>query len=71
MARLFTAITWAAGESEAAGFFGPELKKAGFDTIVFLGKSENPVYLWINDGQAVLKDATELAALGARAVEDV
>jgi len=63
-------LTGAAGESEAAGFFGPELKKAGFDTIVFKGKSEKPVYLWVNDGKAELRDATQLAALGARAAED-
>ncbi|MGD2016196.1 MAG: aldehyde ferredoxin oxidoreductase N-terminal domain-containing protein, partial [Desulfobacterales bacterium] len=63
-------LTGAAGESEAAGFFGPELKKAGFDAIVFQGKSEKPVYLWVNDGKAELKDATELATLGARELED-
>ena len=63
-------LTGAAGESEAAGFFGPELKTAGFDAIVFQGKSEKPVYLWVNDGKAELKDASELAGLGARAVED-
>ena len=64
-------LTGAAGESEAAGFFGPELKKAGLDTIVFQGKSDKPVYLWVNDGKAELIDATELATLGAREVEDM
>ena len=63
-------LTGTAGESEAAGFFGPELKKAGFDTIIFQGKSEKPVYLWVNDNKAELKDATELARQGAREVED-
>jgi len=63
-------LTGAAGESEAAGFFGPELKMAGFDAIVFSGKSETPVYLLLMKGTAEIKDATHLATLGAREVED-
>jgi aldehyde:ferredoxin oxidoreductase len=38
-------LTGTAGESEAAGFFGPELKMAGFDAIVFKGRAEKPVFL--------------------------
>jgi len=63
-------LTGSAGESEAAGFFGPELKKAGFDAVVFEGKSEKPVYLWVNDGDAEIRDATHLFQLGSREVED-
>ena len=43
-------LTGTAAESEAAGFFGPELKKAGFDAVVLKGRAETPVYLWVNDG---------------------
>ncbi len=63
-------LTGTAAESEAAGFFGPELKKAGFDAIVFRGRSETPVYLWVNDGKAEIKDATHIYQLGAKEVED-
>ena len=63
-------LTGTAGESEAAGFFGPELKKAGFDAIVFRGRSESPVYLWVTDGRAEIRDAAALAEPGAREVED-
>jgi aldehyde:ferredoxin oxidoreductase len=63
-------LTGTAGESEAAGFFGPELKKAGFDAIVFRGRSETPVYLWVTDGRAEIRDARAIAELGAREVED-
>lgn len=63
-------LTGAAGESEAAGFFGPELKRAGFDAVVFSGASEKPVYLMLTNGQAEVKDAAHLAFLGAREVED-
>ncbi len=63
-------LTGTAVESEAAGFFGPELKKAGFDAVVFRGKSKRPVYLKIIDGKAEIKDAEHLAELGAKEVED-
>jgi aldehyde:ferredoxin oxidoreductase len=48
------------GESSCGGTFGPELKRAGFDGVIFTGKSRHPVYLSIIDGKAELKDAAEL-----------
>jgi len=63
-------LTGTAAESEAAGFFGPELKMAGFDAIVFHGKADGPVYLWVTDGKAEIRDASHLANEGAREVED-
>ena len=63
-------LTGTAGESEAAGFFGPELKMAGFDAVVFQGRSEKPVYLWVTGGKAEIKDATHLSDAGTREVED-
>lgn len=63
-------LTGTAAESEAAGFFGPELKKAGFDAVVFGGRSETPVYLFVNDGKAEIKDATAIYKLGSKEVED-
>lgn len=53
-------LTGAQGEAEAGGWWGPELKKAGFDAIVIKGSSETPVYLWIKDGKVEIKDATHL-----------
>ena len=53
-------LTGGWGESHAAGFFGPELKYAGYDIIVFEGRSDKPVYLWVHDGTAELRDATDL-----------
>jgi aldehyde:ferredoxin oxidoreductase len=43
-------LTSGYGESEAGGFWGPELKMAGFEAIIIKGKSAEPVYLWIQDG---------------------
>jgi aldehyde:ferredoxin oxidoreductase len=48
------------GESEAGGFWGPELKMAGIEAIVIKGKAEKPVYLWIQDGQAEIRSAEHL-----------
>lgn len=48
------------GESSCGGTFGPELKRAGFDGLIFTGRSEKPVYLSIVDGAAELKDASDL-----------
>jgi aldehyde:ferredoxin oxidoreductase len=48
------------GEAEAGGFFGPELKFAGFDALIIEGKSEKPVYLWINDEKIEIRDANHL-----------
>lgn len=53
-------LTGILGDSNAGGFFGPELKYAGFDCIVVQGRSEKPVYLWIDDGKAELRDAGHL-----------
>ena len=45
------------GSANFGGHFGPELKYAGFDQVVITGRSEKPVYLWIQDGHAELRDA--------------
>ncbi|MCF2137539.1 MAG: aldehyde ferredoxin oxidoreductase family protein [Candidatus Thorarchaeota archaeon] len=48
------------GESHAAGFWGAELKFAGYDTIFFTGASSSPVYLNIRDSEVDLLDAENL-----------
>lgn len=48
------------GEAEAGGWWIPELKFAGFDSILIKGKASNPVYLWIHEGQAEIRDAAHL-----------
>ena len=49
-----------AADSQAGGFWPAELKYAGFDAVVVKGASDSPVYLWINNGQAELRDASHL-----------
>ena len=50
--------------SMMGGFFGPELKRAGYDKIILRGKSPRPVYLWIHDSKVELCDAAHLMGLG-------
>lgn len=53
-------LTGALASSEAGGWWGSELKKAGFDAIVIRGRAPFPVYLWIKDGAVALRDARHL-----------
>ena len=46
--------------SSSGGVFGPMLKYAGYDLIIFEGKAEKPVYLWINDAAVEIRDAGEI-----------
>ncbi|MBI1846481.1 MAG: aldehyde ferredoxin oxidoreductase, partial [Candidatus Rokubacteria bacterium] len=53
-------LTGGFGESESGGFWGAELKRAGWDGIVVHGVSATPVYLWINEGAVEIRDAAHL-----------
>ena len=50
-------VTGAIGDAEGGGYFGPAMKFSGYDAVVFKGKSEKPVYLFLQDGKAELRDA--------------
>jgi aldehyde:ferredoxin oxidoreductase len=51
-------LTGAYTESDSGGTWGPYLKRAGFDGIVVTGKSSKPVYLWVTEGKAEIRDAS-------------
>lgn len=53
-------LTGTIGASNSGGHFGPELKFAGYDGIIFEGKSDTPVYLHIYDDFIEIKDAQHL-----------
>jgi aldehyde:ferredoxin oxidoreductase len=57
------------GDSQAGGFWPAELKFAGFDGIVLTGRSPHPVYLWVRDGAAELRDAGHLWGLATGEAE--
>jgi aldehyde:ferredoxin oxidoreductase len=58
-------LTGAFGEADSGGYWGAELKMAGFDAIIVEGKAEKPVYLFIKDGKAEIKDARHLWGMKA------
>ncbi len=60
-------LTGTIASSNSGGFFGAELKKAGWDMIIFEGKAEKPVYLYINDDKVELRDASHLWGKGVSA----
>jgi aldehyde:ferredoxin oxidoreductase len=46
--------------AEAGGYFGAELKRCGWDTVIIEGESATPVYLWIKNGDVELRSAERL-----------
>jgi len=53
-------LTGGWGDANSGGYFGSRLKFAGYDAVFFTGISEKPVYLFINNGKAELRDAAHL-----------
>ncbi|MEK7440331.1 MAG: aldehyde ferredoxin oxidoreductase family protein [Chloroflexota bacterium] len=49
---------WA--ESNCGGFFGPEIRFAGYDGILFTGRASSPLYVWIKNEKIELRDASHL-----------
>ncbi|MFC2021355.1 aldehyde ferredoxin oxidoreductase N-terminal domain-containing protein [Chloroflexota bacterium] len=47
-------------------YFGPELKYAGYDKLIFRGQAPDLVYLWINNDKVEIRDATHLRGRGTR-----
>jgi aldehyde:ferredoxin oxidoreductase len=53
-------LTGGIGDAQCGGFWPAECKFAGFDAVVITGKADKPVYLWLHDGEAELRDARHL-----------
>jgi len=64
-------LTGAIACSNSGGYFGAELKFAGWDMVIFEGKSAKPVYLSIEDDKAELKDAAHLWGKTTWATEEI
>ena len=59
------------GESKSHGSFGAELKRAGYDAVIFTGRAEKPVYAWIDDDSVQLVDAQHLLGKSPAETEDI
>lgn len=64
------ALTGAIACSNSGGFFGNEMKNAGYDMIIFEGKSKTPVYLMLDNGHAELIDASDMWGTSVWDTED-
>jgi benzoyl-CoA reductase subunit BamB len=53
------------GYSMMGGFWAPELKYAGYDKVIFRGKSAKLIYVWINNDKVEIRDASHLRGKGA------
>ncbi|GGK20590.1 aldehyde ferredoxin oxidoreductase [Caldalkalibacillus thermarum] len=60
-------LTGTVTDSHMGGWTAARLKWAGFDNLIFTGKSDKPVYLYVEDGKAELRDASHLWGMGTRA----
>ena len=56
--------------SNSGGFFGPEMKFAGYDAIIFEGKAQKPVYVWINDEHVEIRPADHLWGKTPEEIDD-
>jgi aldehyde:ferredoxin oxidoreductase len=64
-------LTGAWGDANSGGYFGPYLKFSGYDAVFFNGISSKPVYLFVNDGKAELRDAGHLWGKDSRETEEI
>jgi len=63
-------LTGGWGDANAGGNFGPHLKFAGYDAVFFNGMADKPVYLFIDNGKAELRDANHLWGKDTYETED-
>ena len=63
-------LTGGYAKSESGGFWGVELKQAGYDGVIIEGKADKPVYLWIHDGEVSIKDAAHLWGHNTKETQD-
>lgn len=59
------------GASNGGGNFSPAMRKAGWDYIAIVGKAEHPVYLFIDDDQVEIRDASDLWGKTVSQTEDL
>jgi len=52
--------TGGVGEAKAHGFFGPDLKRAGYDAVIITGKADKLSYLWIDDDKVQIMNAEHM-----------
>ncbi|MEE9617754.1 MAG: aldehyde ferredoxin oxidoreductase family protein [Anaerolineae bacterium] len=64
-------LTGGFGEGDVGGFWGVELKRAGWDAIIITGQAEKPVCLWVKDDQVEIRDGAHLWGKQTAEVEEI
>lgn len=64
-------LTNAWADSNSGGYWGPELKYAGYDAVFIKGSAKGPVYLHVFEGKAELRDASDLWGKNTRETEEI
>ena len=64
-------LTGVMANATSSGFWGVELKKCGYDGIVFTGKSKKPVYLDVSDDAVAIKDAGDIWGKDSYETQDI
>src|SRR5574341_790978 len=64
-------LTGAIASSNSGGYWGPELKFAGYDIVILEGRSPKPVYLSVHDGHVELRDAAHVWGKTTDQSEDI
>jgi aldehyde:ferredoxin oxidoreductase len=64
-------LTGGWGDSNSGGYFGPALRFAGYDGVFFTGIAPKPVYLYIDNGKAEIRDAGHLWGKDSHETEDM
>ncbi|HUK49433.1 MAG TPA: aldehyde ferredoxin oxidoreductase N-terminal domain-containing protein, partial [Terriglobales bacterium] len=64
-------LTGIYGDANGGGHFAPKMKQSGFDAVVVRGRADHPVYVWLNDGKAEIRDGTSLWGKGTVDTEKV
>ncbi len=70
IAQFKSPLTGIYCRSVDGGFFGAELKFAGYDVIIIEGRAEKPVYLWINDDKVEFRDASKVWGMTTLSARD-
>ncbi|MEM2912483.1 MAG: aldehyde ferredoxin oxidoreductase family protein [Candidatus Bathyarchaeia archaeon] len=70
IAQFKSPLTGIYCRSVGGGFFGAELKFAGYDAVIVEGRSEMPIYIWINDDKVEFRDASKVWGMTTLATKE-
>ena len=70
IAQFKSPLTGIYCRSVGGGYFGAELKFAGYDVLIVEGRAEKPVYMWLDDDKVEFRDATKIWGMNTLAARD-